>query len=258
VHGVKDKIWGNPQDAEKNTFRIFSVEQVAEQISYMPKVQLKAIDGFYIAPIFQALSKKGLHAVGQYTPGLNIIYLYADGKSKFPDQVLASILLHEGGHALDDRWYQVSDRFFKLHMEEENGAVEKSKARLDELTQKIDAECRKPFLLDLGIQKRHLEMEKYAEQMNCSALESLHKEQMDKLQKAYDQAFEARKQWEEAIKADKYWRVSTYSKEGGPTDDFAEHCAAYILAYGSECEALMRKHMHRWLLGAQSMRWLIY
>jgi uncharacterized protein (DUF2345 family) len=93
---------------------------------------------------------------------------------------------------------------------------------------------------------------------NNIALEAPYKNLKAQRQQAVDEARKHADAWIKAVKEDK-WFVSLYSQEAWDKDlkdndlkdktlinwweDFAEHCAAYMLAYGTPCEALMRERM---------------
>jgi uncharacterized protein (DUF2345 family) len=146
--------------------------------------------------------------------------------------------MHEGGHVLEDLWMGITDAWVRLG--EQLGMSRKQKLNSFESMRQQSKK-----ILQTADQLKNPQAEQLPTQAG-SAPELAQKHQAHKKTTLgrVIAGVKCRKAWKRAARADAWW-VSTYSQTDWQ-EDFAEHCATYMLAYGTCCEQVMRANMgHR-------------
>ena len=227
-------------------FDNYTVEQVAQQIARMPQQQLQAVDRFVIMAQPEVEVKIDKRhgdtskstTLGAYGMDGDTMYIYPQPKGGATDEQLALVIMHEGGHVLEDLWMGVTDAWVRLG--EQIGALRKQKLNSFESMRQQSKK-----VLQTAEQLKNPQ----AEQLPTQAVSALELAQKHKAHKKTTlgrviAGVKCRKAWKKAARADAWW-VSTYSQTNWQ-EDFAEHCATYMLSYGTCCEQVMRANMpHR-------------
>jgi uncharacterized protein (DUF2345 family) len=229
------------------SIRMYTVEEVAECVAEMPQTELLAIDGFVLVPDVPPISA-GLSTNAEFKSGKTgefnqMVYIYMPYKGADTKDELLQILLHEGGHAIDERWTHGHERWI-LFKELKKGveSLTDTRSQIRALANKLNAMSKS------SERAKQLRAEILSKQTSADEFEAF----LRKNNAADDERVKAieklNNEWSTAITADK-WFVSNYGKkqwEGNHEwhfEDFAEHCATYLLAYGTDCETRMRELM---------------